>query len=76
MIISAILNEAVNASEECGSDMTSILGDALSISETMNSYYEDLGYEKIRNAVDKMNSIIPSEAFITASEEIFKKYFD
>lgn len=75
LIISAVLNEAVNASEECGTDLTAILADTIGLSESAGEYFNRLGYSAFCSRLNELLSELESDAFRPADEETMIKYY-
>ena len=75
LIVSALLNEAVNVSEDCETDLTSVLADTIGLNMPMSDFFRQFGYETVKKSLIEINEELSSDAFKPASADAFNKYF-
>ncbi len=75
LVVSALLNECVNASEDCKSDLTTVLADTIGLNLSMGDYYKSYGYETVKECLSVIDEELTCDAFKPVSEDVFNKYF-
>lgn len=75
LIVSAVLNEAVNASDDCETDLTSVLADTIGLCMPMSDFFRQKGYETVKKSLIEINEELSCDAFKPVSAGVFNKYF-
>lgn len=73
--MAAIINEAINAAENCGDSVICAVEDILGFAEPIRVYYQRYGYQKIRNILEHLYNLTGYSVYTPADESIYNKYF-